>query len=130
MSNRTEILLTFQAPDLDDEDLQIYVERLLPQIRDIEGVEKANLVGAETTVEGSRSIGGFALGAVKVVAENSNIIKGLWSLSNTLTGNNKTLKMTVKAPDGREFSGEAKSRDDFEYLMQQAEEFYQRRSQS
>ena len=50
-------------------------------------------------------------------------------LSNALL-NNKTVKMTVKAPDGSEFSGEAKNRDDLEYLLQQAEEFYQRRGQN
>jgi hypothetical protein len=123
-----DVILTFQAPELDNEDLQAEVERLLPQIQEIEGIEQAALIGVELPPEGSKAGGGFVLGALKFVADNSKIIQGLMGLSNALLGN-KTLKMTVKASDGSEFSGEAKNRDDLEYLLQQAEEFYQRREQ-
>lgn len=122
------ITLTFQAPELDNEDLQAEVERILPQIREIEGVEQADLIAVELPPDGSKAGGGFVLGALKFVADNSKIIQGLLGLSNTLLGN-KTLKMTVKATDGSEFSGEAKNREDLEYLLQQAEVFYQRRGQ-
>ena len=122
------ITLTFQAPELDNEDLQAEVERLLPQVREIEGVEQANLIAVELPPDGSKAGGGFVLGALKFVADNSKIIQGLLGLSNALLGN-KTLKMTVKATDGSEFSGEAKNREDLEYLLQQAEVFYQRREQ-
>lgn len=128
INNHMNITLTFQAPELDNEDLQAEVERLLPQIQEIEGVEQADLISVELPPNGSKAGGGFVLGALKFVADNSKIIQGLLGLSNALLGN-KTLKMTVKAPDGSEFSGEAKNRDDLEYLLQQAEEFYQRRGQ-
>jgi hypothetical protein len=36
--NYMDIILTFQAPELDNEDLQAEVERLLPQIQEIEGI--------------------------------------------------------------------------------------------
>ncbi|MEH2176703.1 sugar ABC transporter permease [Nostoc sp.] len=124
-----DITLTFQAPELDSEELQSEVERLLPQIRELDGVEQADLIGVEILPNGSKTGGGFVLGSLKFVADNSKIIQGLIGLSNALLGN-KILKMTVKAPDGSEFSGEAKNRDDLEYLLQQAEEFYQRREQA
>lgn len=123
-----DITLTFTAPELHDEDLQAEVEQLLPQMREIEGVEAANLMVVEQVPDGSKSIGGFALGAVKLVVDNSKIIRGLMGLSSALLGN-KSLKLTVKAQDGSEFSGEAHNREDLEYLLQQAEAFYQRRAQ-
>lgn len=128
IDDRMDITLTFAAPELDDEDLQAEVEQLLPQIREIEGVEAANLLFAEQAPDGSKSLGGMALGAVKLVVDNSKIIRGLMGLSDALLGN-KSLKLTVKARDGSEFSGEAKNREDLEYLLQQAEAFYQRRGQ-
>lgn len=128
IDDRMDITLTFAAPELDDEDLQAEVERLLPQLREIEGVEAANLMVAEQVPDGSKSFGGMALGAVRLVVDNSKIIRGLLGLGNALLGN-KSLKLTVKARDGSEFSGEAKSREDLEYLLQQAEAFYQRREQ-
>jgi len=45
IGNYMDITLTFQAPELDNEDLQAEVEQLLPQIREIEGVEQAVLIG-------------------------------------------------------------------------------------
>ncbi len=120
-----DITLTFEAPDLDDEDLQAEVEQLLPQIREIEGMQ-ADLIAVELLPEGAKSAGGMVLGAVKLAVDNSKIIRGLMGVSNALLGN-KALKLTVKAPDGSEFSGEATSREDLEYLLQQAEAFYQRR---
>jgi hypothetical protein len=124
-----DITLTFQAPELDNEDLQAEVEQLLPQIREIESVGQAALIGVDLAPDGSKSGGRFVLGALKFAADNSKIIQGLMGLSNALLGN-KRLKMTVKAPDGSEFSSEAKNRDDLEYLLQQAEEFYQRQGQN
>jgi len=121
-----DIALTFQAPELNDEDLQAEVEKLLPQIREIDSVEQADLISVEPVPDGSKAGSGFVLGALKLVADNSKIIQALLGLSNALLGN-KTLKMTVKASDGSEFSGEAKNRDELEYLLKQAEEFYQRR---
>ncbi|MBD1848468.1 sugar ABC transporter permease [Leptolyngbya sp. FACHB-711] len=123
-----DIILTFQSLELDNEDLQAEVECLLPQLREVDGVEEVALIDVKLPPDGSKSGGGFVLGALKFVVNNSKIIQGLMGLSNALLGN-KTLKMTVKAPDGSEFSGEAKNRDDLEYLLQQAEEFYQRREQ-
>lgn len=123
-----DITLSFTASGLNDEDLQSEVERLLPQIREIEGIEQANLVPIDCPPDGSKTAGGFVLATLKLVTENSKIIRGMMGLSSALLGN-KTLKMTVKAPDGSEFSGEAKSRDDLEYLLQKAEAFYQRREQ-
>ena len=122
-----DITLTFQALELDEEDLQAEVKRLLPQILEIDGVEQVRLIRVEAPY-GAKSNGGFVLGALKFVADNSKIVQGLLELSNALLGN-KTLKMTVKAPDGREFSGEAKDRDDLEYLLHQAKQFYQQQGQ-
>ncbi len=126
--SQLQVTIAFQEPELDDEDLQADVDRLLPQIREIDGVEEVGLVPVAEMPTGAKSIGGIVVGAAKFAVDNSNILKGLVFIGGRLV-NGKTLKATFKAPDGREFSGEAGSRSDFEYLMQQAEEFFDRGKQ-
>ena len=126
--SQLQVTIAFQDPELDDEDLQTDVERLLPQIREIDGIEAVGLVPVEEMPVGAKSIGGIVVGAAKFAIDNSNILKGLVFVGNRLI-NGKTLKATFKAPDGREFSGEAGSRSDFEYLLQQAEAFFDRGKQ-
>jgi hypothetical protein len=117
-----EVLLRFQDPDLEEEDLQVEVEQLLPQLRDIDGVGSVELLSAEQVPMGAKAFGGVILGAVKFLVDNSNILQGtVWVGERLISG--RSMKMVVKAPNGSEFTGEAKSREDLEYLLQKAIEF-------
>ena len=54
MENNISVTIALKSPDLDDEELQDLIEDLLPQLREADGVEQANLVAVEEIPEGNR----------------------------------------------------------------------------
>ena len=126
MSDRPSVTLTFQSADLSDDKLQSDVEELLPQLREIDGVAEADWVPVETAPRGSKAFGDVVLGALKFTIENSKILTGLLGVGNAIMGNGKTVKISVKASNGNEFSGEAKNLTELEQVQQMAEDFLNR----
>jgi hypothetical protein len=124
--NRPSITLTLQSDELSDERLQSDVESLLTQIREIEGVADLGLIAVDEAAANTKSVGGFFLGALKFTIENSKILSGLLTMGNAIVGNGKTVKMSVKAANGMEFSAEARNLAELEQIQQRAEEFLNR----
>lgn len=64
MASTSNIQVTISLSDhnLDDDQLQEQVENLLPQLKEVDGVEDANLVSVEQAPPGSKALGGFLLG--------------------------------------------------------------------
>lgn len=124
MITTSDIQLTISLSELglDDEELQAEVENLLPQIRDVDGVEDADLVEVASVPENSKSLSGYALGMLKTVLLDKAHLKNVFSFLRDRFGN-KPIKMTLKAGDGRELNLEASSREEFAFAMQQAEDF-------
>ncbi|NJO39307.1 MAG: sugar ABC transporter permease [Cyanobacteria bacterium CRU_2_1] len=121
-----KVTISLNDPDLSDEALQRYVEALVPQVKEVDGVEDATLVpfNQALAVAGMtpKSVGGFLIGAMQAEVNFENIGK-LWNfLKDRLA--NKSLEAAFEAPDGRKFTGKANNQEDFEFLMQQAEEFF------
>jgi hypothetical protein len=114
------ITLTFQAPDRTSDQLQTDMETLLPQIREIAGVESAALA-MEAAPDGSKAGDGFIVGVLKLTIENSKILTGLLGVGNAIVGNGKTVKMTIKSKSGDEYSAEAKDLAELERMIQMAE---------
>jgi hypothetical protein len=128
MTNRILVTLMFHSPNLSDEHLQSEVQGLVLQLQGCDGVEDADFIPVEMAPPGTKSMdGGFVLGALKVLIENSNILKGLLTVGNALMGNGTTLKINVKAANGEEFSGEAGNVAELEKIRQQAEIFLKER---
>ncbi|MCU0570385.1 MAG: hypothetical protein MUF49_27910 [Oculatellaceae cyanobacterium Prado106] len=121
LRKRPLITLTLQSLDLSAEELQADAEALLPQLREIEGVEDLGLVALAEAPPNTKSMGGFVLGALKFTIENSNILKGLLGVGNAIVGNGKGVKLTVKAASGQEYSAEAKDLAELEQIIQMAE---------
>lgn len=123
MASTSNIQITIALSDrsLDDDQLQAEVENLLPQLREVDGVEQAALVAVEQAPLGSKGLGGFLLG--RLIAEvNPANIKALFGfLSDRLGG--KPIEMTLKASDGRELSIKASSQAEFEFAYDKAQEF-------
>jgi hypothetical protein len=126
MSDRPSVTLTFQSADLSDDRLQSDVEELLPQLREIDGVAEADWIAVEVAPRGSKAFGDVVLGALKFTIENSKILTGLLAVGNAIVGNGKTVKISVKAANGNEFSGEAKNLAELEQVQQMAEDFLNR----
>lgn len=120
-ASNVQVTISLQALDLDDEELQAEVENLLPQIREVDGVEQAGLVAVEEAPKGSKAFGGFLWGILQAEVNPANI-KVLFRFLGDRLGA-KPIKMTLKALDGRELSIEASSQAEFEFAYQKAQEF-------
>lgn len=123
MANTSNIQVTISLsdPSLDDKELQAEVDNLLPQLKEVDGVEDANLVAVEEVPEGSKALGGFLLGLLTAEVNPANI-KALFSfLGERLSG--KAIEMSLKAADGRELSIKASSQAEFDFAYQKAQEF-------
>ncbi|MEH2334561.1 sugar ABC transporter permease [Nostoc sp.] len=113
---------------LDNEELQTEVQNLLPQLREVNGVEDADLVAVENAPKGTKNISGFVWGLLKAQVNASNI-KSLFKFLSDRFGN-KPIKIGVKAPDGRELNVEASSREEFEFALEKAQDFLNNKSNS
>jgi hypothetical protein len=120
MENNISVTIALKSPDLDDQELQDSIENLLPQLREVDGVEQANLVAVEEIPEGAKSVGGFLVGMLKAEV-NPAKIKALFSfLGDRLSG--KTIEMEVEA-NGKKLKVKAGSLGELMAAIQLAHEF-------
>jgi hypothetical protein len=126
MNDRPLITLTFQSDNLSDDELQSDMERLLPQLREVEGIEDAHLVTVAEAPANTKSVGGFVLGAMKFTIDNSKILTGLLGVGNAIVGNGKTVKFSVEGANGEKFSAEARSVEELAQMQQMATAFLDR----
>ena len=120
-SSNVQVTISLSDPSLDDDQLQAEVENLLPEVKEVDGVEDADLVAVEQAPPGSKALGGFLLGILTAEVNPANIKAVFRWLSDRLCG--KTIEMNLKAPDGRELSIKASSQAEFELAYQKAQEF-------
>jgi hypothetical protein len=114
-----EIVLAFADSGLDAEELQDSVQGIVPQLREVEGIDHAGLLTVEASPDGAKAGGGIVPGAIQFLVENSKILQGVGWVGDRLI-NGKTLKLKTKAANGSEMEVEAKSREDFDHAVQQA----------
>jgi hypothetical protein len=119
--SNVQVTISLSDPNLDDEELQEEVEKLLPQLEDVDGVEDTKLVQVEKAPQGSKALGGFLLGMLTAEVKPANI-KALFGFLNDRFGG-KPIKLDIEAPDGRKLSIEASSQAEFDYAYQKAQEF-------
>jgi len=126
--SNVQVTISLAELGLDDEELQTEVENLLPQLRQVDGVEDADLVAVENAPKGTKSISGFVWGLLKAQVNASNI-KTLFKFLSDRFGN-KPIKLVVEAPDGRKINLEADSLEKFEIAFQKAQDFLNNKSNS
>ncbi|BAY82872.1 hypothetical protein NIES267_23570 [Calothrix parasitica NIES-267] len=117
-----QLIISLSELGLDDEELQAEVENLLPQIREVDGVEDAVPVEVAEVPENSKSLTGYTLGMIKTFLIDKVNLKNVFGFLQDRFGN-KPIKLVVKAPDGRELNLEASSREEFGFAIKQAEDF-------
>ncbi len=120
-TSNVQVTISLTELGLDEDELQTEVQNLLPQIKDVDGVEDADLVAVTEAPQGAKAFGGFLSGTLKAVV-NPALIKPLFGFLGRVLGN-KTIKVGIKTPDGRELNLEASSREDLEFAGQLAENF-------
>ncbi|KST68225.1 hypothetical protein [Mastigocoleus testarum] len=119
-TSNVEVTISLSEPDLDDEELQAEAENLLPQIREVDGVEEANLITLAQAPTGSKAFGGFAVGKLKALVNPKNLGSLFKFLGDRL--GNKTIKVIIKkSPLNEEITVEATNSQDFELAWQKVE---------
>jgi hypothetical protein len=120
-TSNVKVTISLANTGINDEELQTEVENLLPQIREVDGVENADLVGVIDTPEGAKAFGGFLLGILTAEVNPANIKALFKFLSDRLSG--QTIKLEVEKKDGDKLKIEASSQAEFDYAIQKAKEF-------
>jgi hypothetical protein len=125
-----QIRIAMQDPDISDRQLHQEIEEMVPQLRSLGGVQDVSLVAVKFAPEvpigmTPRNIGGFLPAVLQAEVSLPNIMRLLTYLRDRLIGN-RSLELTLKAPDGREFNGKASSQEDMEFLLTQAEDFFRK----
>ncbi|MGK7957374.1 MAG: hypothetical protein AB4063_19300 [Crocosphaera sp.] len=115
------LTLSFDDPDLDAEEKDEEVQKLLNQMKELDEIEESDRILDPNPPEGNKALGGFLVGMLTAVVKPDNIKIVFGFLSERLKG--KPIEIAVKAPDGRELSIKANSQDEFEYAFQKAQEF-------
>ena len=72
-TSNVQITISLQDPSLDDDELQAEVENLLPQMKEVDGVENVDLVPVTEAPKGSKALGGFLLGMLQAEVSVANI---------------------------------------------------------
>lgn len=107
-------------PGLDDAELQEKVQNLLPQLREVDGVEDAALVPITEVPTGSKALGGFSPGKFTALVSPA-LIKPLFDFLGRGIGRNLELDIEI-TKEGAKFRGKANSKEDIEYIKQKTEE--------
>ncbi len=115
-TSNVEVTISLSEPDLDDDKLQAEAENLLPQIREVDGIEEANLVTLEEAPTGSKAVEGFSVGQLIALVN----LKNVGSLFSFLGGlGHKPIKVVIKkSPLNEEITLEATNREDFELALE------------
>lgn len=120
MANNIRVTIALKSPDLDDQELQDSIENLLPQLREVDGIEQANLVAVEEIPEGAKSVGGFLIGMLKAEVNPASIKALFGFLGDRLSG--KTIEMEVEA-NGKKLKVKAGNQAELMAAIQAAREF-------
>ena len=123
-TSNVEVTISLSEPDLDDDRLQAEAENLLPQIREVDGIEEANLVTLEEAPTGSKAFGGFALGKLKALVNPKNLGSLFKFLGDRL--GNKIIEIEIEDKNmigGRKIRVRANNMEEFELASQKAKDF-------
>lgn len=121
MRNRYfELAINFKDPDLDAEERDKEVEKLLVQLKEMDEVDSASRVYDPNPSEGTKSVGGFLVGLLTAEVSIDNCQKLLGFLGDRLSG--KPIEMEVDA-NGKKLKVTAYSKEELEAAIKAAKDF-------
>ncbi|NER31098.1 MAG: hypothetical protein F6J89_26630 [Symploca sp. SIO1C4] len=118
--NSIQVTISLEAPQLDDEQLQEATENLRDEIKEVEGVEQADLMPVETAPPDSKGIGGFLLGILTAEINAKNLKTLVRFLGDRLFG--KTIKIKTEG-NGKKLELEIRRPEDLEAIMPKIDNF-------
>ncbi|MFG6094064.1 hypothetical protein SPB21_02385 [Leptothoe sp. ISB3NOV94-8A] len=120
MSDATvKYTIIFNDPELDNEERDEEVDKLLPQIRELEDVVVARVKDPSPPI-GNKSLGGFLVGVLTAEVNAANAKQAFEFLRDRLGG--KTIELEVEG-NGKKLKVSASNRADLEAAIQQAQAF-------
>jgi hypothetical protein len=117
------LIFTINCADsrLDSDEQDQLVQRLLKELKEYEDTARIRRCPDSDLPDGSKSLGGFLVGLLTVEVSSANAKKLLQFLGDRF--GNKPLKLKLETAKGQKLEIEASSREEFEYIMQQAQSF-------
>ncbi len=115
-----KLAISFNDPNLDEEERDKEVERLLLQLKDMDEVDSAGRVYNPNPPEGAKSIGGFLAGLLTAEVSVDNCKNLMRFLGDRLGG--KPIEMEVEA-NGKKLKVTAYSKGELEAAIKAAQDF-------
>ncbi|MGB3309012.1 MAG: hypothetical protein WBG32_21865 [Nodosilinea sp.] len=118
--NTFTLTLAFIDPNLDSEERETLVQRVLRELRDMDEVETVGRVPDLNPPEGSKAFAGFLAGLLMAEVSTANSKKLLRFLGQRLS--NQPIELSLEA-HGKKLTVKASSQEEFAFAMQQAQVF-------
>ncbi|BAY20452.1 hypothetical protein NIES2100_01940 [Calothrix sp. NIES-2100] len=120
-ANSIKFTIAFNDPDLDAEEKDEQVQRLITELKQIEEVDAVvGRVLDPKPPEGNKALGGFLVGMLMAEVNTANAKKLVGFLGDRLGG--KPIELSVEA-NGKKLSVKAHSREELEAAIKAAQDF-------
>jgi hypothetical protein len=119
-SSNVKLTLNFNDPDLDPEERDEQVQRIMIELKQLEEVDAVSRVLDPNPPEGNKAVGGFLLGLFMAEVNVANAKKLMGYLGDRLGG--KPIELSVEA-NGKKLTVKAHSREELEAAIKAAQDF-------
>ncbi len=122
ITDLTDVKLTisFVDPDLDEEEKEAEVIKLLAQMKNLDEVEEVGRVAEASVPQNSKSISGYIAGKVWTFVKSQNI-KQVWGFLSERLGN-KVIEVEAEA-NGKKIKVKAKNSQELQEAVKAVQEF-------
>jgi hypothetical protein len=115
-----KLTINFNDPDLEPEEREQQVQRLMTELKQMDEVETVDRVLDPNPPEGNKALGGFLMGLLATEVNVANAQKLMGFLGDRLSG--KPIELTVEA-NGKKLIVKAHSREELETAIKAAKDF-------
>ncbi|MBN3883189.1 MAG: hypothetical protein V7K64_27190 [Nostoc sp.] len=119
-ANSIKFTIAFNDPDLDAEEKDEQVQRLITELKQIDELDAVGRVLDPNPPEGNKALGGFLVGLLMAEVNTANAKKLVGFLGDRLGG--KPIELSVEA-NGKKLTVKAHSREELEAAIKAAQDF-------
>ncbi|MEO0969392.1 MAG: hypothetical protein AAFX80_13955 [Cyanobacteria bacterium J06639_18] len=94
-TSKIKIMISWSEDGLEDKELQAQTQKLIPEIKEVDGVEAVNLVTVAEAPLGSKVFGPFSLGRLKTMVDPTKIKVLFEFIGDRMNG--KAIELDVEA---------------------------------
>ncbi|MBD2533006.1 hypothetical protein H6G97_26910 [Nostoc flagelliforme FACHB-838] len=120
VSSSIKLTIHFNDPDLEPEEQDEQVQRLIAELKQMEEVESVNRVLDPNPPADNKSLGGLLVGLLMAEVNTANAKKFIGFLGDRLGG--KPIELSVEA-NGKKLTVKAHSREELEAAIKAAQDF-------